>query len=81
MIFTPTFDLAVAPWTLTSSPPAGLTIDYADGSIAIYIGATFTATLPAGLRFCWTLSVYDPLNPDSVIFLGGGSGNVSGDSC
>jgi hypothetical protein len=81
MIFTPTYDASPVPWTLTSSPPAGLTIDYPDGQIAIYMGATFTASLPLGLRFCWQLQIYDPLNPDAVVFLGNGSGIVSSDSC
>ena len=77
MTFTPKYGDVVTPWTLTSNPPGGLTIDYPDGEIAIYMGATFTATLPVGLALCWVLDIYDPLNPDAVVFLGTADASVS----
>lgn len=61
---------------LTSSPAAGLTINYAAGSIAIYIGATLTAALNANVKLVWDLEMYDPVTPDSVIFLGSGTAVV-----
>jgi len=77
MTFTPKYADVVTPWTLTSSPPAGLTIDHPNSEIAIYMGATFTDTLPVGLVVCWVLEIYDPLNPDAVVFLGKGDASVS----
>ena len=33
--------------------------------------------LPVGLVVCWVLEIYDPLNPDAVVFLGKGDASVS----
>lgn len=76
MIFRATFGSMAVVFTLTSSPAAGLTIDYPDGSIAIYYGATQTALLTANESLTWVLEAYDPLNLDAVVFLGSGAAVV-----
>lgn len=72
MTFKSKFGDPFTPLVLTSSPAAGLTIDYANGQIAVYIGATVTAAYPVGLALVWRLDIYDPLNADADIFLGSG---------
>lgn len=62
--------------TLTSSPANGLTINYALGEIAIYLGATVTLPLDPDQKLKWEIDIYDPLNPDAVVFLGSGSASV-----
>lgn len=76
MRFATQFGTPVNVFTLTSSPPAGLTIDYANGSIAIYYGATQTALLTPKEALAWQLEIYDPLNADTVVLLGKGTAYV-----
>lgn len=76
MTFTAKYGDAFAPLVLTSSPAAGLTINYALGSVAILVGATVTAAFALGLQLNWELGIYDPANPDTVIFLGSGTAVV-----
>lgn len=76
MNFAPRYDSPSATIALTSSPAAGLTIDYANGAIAIYVGATVTELLAANVPLVWQIDIYDPLNPDAVIFLGSGTAVV-----
>lgn len=64
-----------AEFTLTSSPAAGLTINYPQGTIAIYIGATVVTALLLN-AYVWELDIYDPLVPNSVVFLGSGTAIV-----
>lgn len=76
MTFTAKFGDTFTPLVLTSSPAAGLTINYALGQIAIYIGATVTAAYPVGLQLNWRLDIYDPLNANADVFLGSGTATV-----
>lgn len=76
MKFAPRFDSVSSTLTLTSSPAAGLTINNANGSIAIYIGATQTVSLVPGVQLQWTLEMYDPAHADTVVFLGSGTATV-----
>lgn len=76
MTFTAKFGDTFTPLVLTSNPAAGLTLNRPLGSIAIYIGATVTAALTLGLQLNWELNIYDPLNPDAVVFLGSGTATV-----
>lgn len=55
------------------SPAGGLTIDYALGEIAIYLGATITLPLQPTDNVQWDIEVYDPLLPNVVVFLGRGT--------
>lgn len=77
MAFAPRYDSATPTIVLTSSPAAGLTLNRTAGSIAILIGATVTADLDPNVPLVWDLSIYDPTNPDTVIFLGSGTASVS----
>jgi hypothetical protein len=63
-------------FTLTSSPAAGLTINYVLGEIAIYLGATVTLPLDPSEKLKWEIEIYDPLDPDVIVFLGSGSASV-----
>jgi len=76
MKFTPKFSDGFTSFVLTSNPAAGLTLNRALGQVAIYIGATVTVTYPVGLQFEWILEIYDPVTPDSVVFLGEGTAVV-----
>lgn len=76
MNFAPRYDSDTPTIALTSSPAAGLTIDYANGAIAIYIGAIATALLVANTPLVWQIEIYDPLNADAVVFLGEGTAVV-----
>lgn len=76
MKFAPRYDSATSTISLTSNPAAGLTLNRAAGSIAIYIGATVTAALVANVPLVWQIEIYDPLNPDAVVFLGEGTAVV-----
>lgn len=77
MAFAPRYDSTTPAIVLTSSPAAGLTLNRTAGSIAILIGATVTAGLDSNVPLVWDLSIYDPANPDTVVFLGSGTASVS----
>lgn len=76
MKFAPRFDSATSTFALTSSPAAGLTINYAAGEIAIYIGAVATALLNPNVQLLWDIEIYDPLNSNAIVYLGSGTAVV-----
>lgn len=55
--------------TLTSSPPAGLTLGGVAGTIAIKIGATQTMTLAIGIDYIWDIRLVQIGDPDEATVL------------
>lgn len=55
----------------TAVPQSNLTLDEAAGTVALYLGATVTRSLPVG-GLQLDLDLYDPLDPDVVESLASG---------